>query len=271
MIRIGDFSKLSRVPIKTLRYYDEVGLLKPVQVDDFTGYRYYDHGQMTRLYRILALKDLGFSLEQIGQLLKENLSPAQMRGMLILRQNEIRQKVQKEAERLARVEARLRQIEQEIDMSTYDVVIKHVEAFRVASVRGVVPTPPEQGRLWGELEGYMAQQHVRSKAPCLSVYHDEEYRERDWDIEVCEPLEGELKGTDRVKVRELPDVPAMACALHHGPFTTIGQAYDAIMKWVGENGYHITGLAREVYLKPSREGSQTDPDTVTEIQFPVEK
>ena len=61
MIRIGDFSKLSRVPIKTLRYYDEMGLLKPLHVDDFTGYRYYEYEQMTHLYRILALKDLGFS------------------------------------------------------------------------------------------------------------------------------------------------------------------------------------------------------------------
>jgi len=271
MIRIGDFSKLSRIPIKTLRYYDEVGLLKPVHVDNFTGYRYYDHEQMTRLNRILALKDLGFSLEQIGRLLDEGLSAEQMRGMLILRRSEIRQRVEEEAERLARVEARLRQIEQEDDMSEYDVVVKHVEAFKVASVRGVVPTPPEQGSLWGELEGYLATQHMPSKEPCLSLYHDEEYKERDWDIEVCEPLEGELKETGRVKVWTLPDVPTMACVVHHGPFMAIGQAYDAVMKWVGENGYHITGPAREVYLRPAKNGSQTDPDTVTEIQFPVEK
>jgi DNA-binding transcriptional MerR regulator len=91
MIRIGDFSKLSRVPIKTLRYYDEMGLLEPVHVDDFTGYRHYDYEyeQMTHLYSILALKDLGFSLEQIGQLLDNGLSAEQMRGMLILRQSEM--------------------------------------------------------------------------------------------------------------------------------------------------------------------------------------
>jgi len=271
MIRIGDFSKLSRIPVKTLRYYDEVGLLKPVHVDGFTGYRYYDHQQMTRLNRILALKDLGFSLEQIGQLLDEGLSTEQMRGMLILRRSEIRQRVEEEAERLARVESRLRQIEQEDDMSKYDVIVKHIEAFKVASVRGVVPTPPDQGGLWGELEGYLAMQHVRSRGPCLSLYHDEEAKERDWDIEVCEPLEGELKETERVKVWTLPDVPTMACVMHHGPFTTIGEAYDAVMKWIGENGYHITGPAREVYLKEAKNGSQTDPDTVTEIQFPVAK
>ncbi len=85
MIRIGDFSKLSQVSVKTLRYYDETGLLKPVQADRFTGYRMYEYSQLLRLQRILALKDLGFSLDEIGQLLSENVTPEQMRGMLRLR------------------------------------------------------------------------------------------------------------------------------------------------------------------------------------------
>lgn len=93
MIRIGDFSKLSRVTIKTLRFYGETGLLKPVSVDRFTGYRYYEFGQLPRLHRILALKDLGFSLEEIGRLLESGLSGEQMRGMLELRRTGIRQKV----------------------------------------------------------------------------------------------------------------------------------------------------------------------------------
>ncbi len=152
MIRIGDFSKLSRVSIKTLRFYDEIGLLKPVEVDALSGYRYYEFDQLPCLHRILALRDLGFSLEEIGRLLREGLTPEQMRGMLKLRQADIRLKVQEETERLERVEALLRQIEQEDRMSKYDVVIKKVESIKVASVRGIVPTPPEQGPLWKELE-----------------------------------------------------------------------------------------------------------------------
>jgi len=279
MIRIGDFSKLSRISIKTLRFYDEMGLLKPIEVDRLTGYRYYEINQLTRLNRILALKDLGFSLEEIGQLLANNLSVEQMRGMLKLRQADIRRQVREESDRLERVEARLRQIEQEDRMSKYDVVIKKVDPVRVASVRGIVPTPPEQGSLWGELEGYLARQRIRSNSPCLTLYHDDEYKERDWDLEVCEPLEGDLTGSSRVKVQVLPAVETMACVVHHGPFITIQEAYDAIMKWIDVNGYRICGPGREVYLKtanPDPKGgpvrvSQTDPDTVTEIQFPVEK
>lgn len=270
MIRIGDFSKLSRVSVKTLRYYDEMGLLKPVEVDPFTGYRFYLFSQLTVLHRILALKELGFSLEEIGRLLDDGLSVEQMRGMLKLRETEARQRVQEEAERLRRIEAWLGQIELEDEMSKYDVVIKSMEAVKIASVRDVVPTPPEQGGLWDELEGYLAAQHVRPSGACFTLYHDEDFKERDWDLEVCEPITDALAESCRVKVHALP-AATLACAIHHGPFATIGEAYNALGKWIEANGYRIVGPCREVYLEIAKNGSQTDPDTVTEIQFPVEK
>src|SRR5215207_4170964 len=93
MIKIGEFSKLVQVPVATLRYYDQVGLLKPVEVDRFTGYRYYSASQLPRLHRILALKGLGFSLEQIGAVLAEGLTPEQMRGMLRLRHAPVSQQL----------------------------------------------------------------------------------------------------------------------------------------------------------------------------------
>jgi effector-binding domain-containing protein len=271
MIRIGDFSKLSRVTVKTLRYYDQVGLLKPARMDHFTGYRYYTYEQLPRLNRILALKDLGFSLEEIGQLLTNDLTPEQMRGMLKLRQVEIRQRVQAETERLARVDARLRQIEQEHSMSVYDIVIKKVEPVKVAALRDIVPRPPDQGRLWHELGDYLDRQQVQPAGPCLSLYFDDEYKEYDWDIEVCQPIESDLPATERIRVRELPGAESMACVVHHGPFVTIGEAYDALMKWIGENGYQIVGPGREVYLHEANQADQNDPDTVTEVQFPVVK
>ncbi|MBL7162818.1 MAG: MerR family transcriptional regulator [Anaerolineales bacterium] len=272
MLKIGDFSKLSRVTVKTLRYYDEIGLLKPAQVDRFTGYRYYSFKQLPRLNRILALKDLGLSLEQIGRLLDEELPSEQLRGMLRLKWAEIEGEVTEAQAHLARVEARLRQIEQEVVMSKYDVIIKKVELLKVASMRGVVPTPPDQGTLWNELEGYLATHGVRPAGPCLSLYHDDEYKEKDWDIEVCEPIDAELPASQRIKVQQLPGVETIACVVHHGPFTTIGEAYDAIMKWIDENGYRISGSSREIYLQsPAEPGTQDDPNTVTEVQFPVAK
>jgi DNA-binding transcriptional MerR regulator len=231
MMRIGEFSKLCRVPVKTLRYYDEVGLFHPAGVDESSGYRHYRVEQLARINRILALKDLGFSLDEIGRMISDDLSLEELQGMLKLRRAEIRQAMQREGERLERVE----------------------------------------GSLWRELEAYLDNEGVSPSGPCLSVYHDDEYKERDWDIEVCEPIAFNLSGTDRVNVYELPKVEAMACVLHHGPFVTINEVYNAIMRWISENGYRIIGPAREVYMRSAEHGSQEDPDTVTEIQFPVQK
>ena len=272
MIRIGDFSKLSRVSIKTLRHYDEMGLLKPIEVDRFTGYRYYEFDQLAQLYRILALKDLGFSLEEIGRFLDSDLSVEQMRGMLKLRQAEIRQQVEEEVARLARVELWLREIEQEDSMSKYDVVIKKIEPINVASVRGVVPTPPDQRTLWDQLLDYLNQKGARMIGPPMALYHDPEYKERDWDIEVVMPIVDDLASENDVKVYDLPGSEKMACVVHTGPFATIGEAYDALAKWIDQNGYHIVGPGRELNLRlPDKLGDQNDPNTVNEIQFPMEK
>lgn len=272
MIRIGDFSKLSRTSIKTLRFYDEMDLLKPIAVDPLTGYRYYEYAQLSRLYRILALKDLGFSLEEIGRLLESNLKIDEMRGMLKLRQSEILERIQDEGQRLERVDGWLRQLEQEDKMSNYDVIIKKVEATKIASVRGIVPTPPEQGGLWNRLESWLKLHGVQPAGPCFSLYHDSEHKDQDWDIETCEPILMDLVSGNGIKVYDLPGENTMACTVHMGSFLTIGSAYDAILKWLDEHGYDVTGPCREIYLQaPRRPGDQNDSQTVTEIQFPVIK
>ena len=272
MFKIGEFSKLSQVTVKTLRYYDEIGLLKPAEVDRFTSYRYYSVDQLPRLNRILALKDLGLSLEQIARLLDEGLSPDQLRGMLKLKQAEIQQRVGEERARLARVEARLRQIEQEGRMPAHEVVIKKVNAQRVAAIRDVIPTYSEQGHLWGELCAYLEQCKVKSAGPCFTLYYDDEYRERDVDAEVCEPVQADAPLPDhgRVKVYELPAVETMACVVHHGSYDMLGQAYRDLLTWIEVNGYRIVGPNRDVYLRGPESGG--DPSTyVTEVQIPVEK
>lgn len=271
MFKIGDFSKISRVPVKTLRYYDELGLLKPLSVDAFTGYRYYATQQLARLNRILALKDLGLSLEQIALLLDHDLPAGQIRGMLRRKQAEISQRVQEEQQRLERVEARLRLIEIEGKMPAYEITIKKIPPLRVAALRGTIPTYPEQGPLWTELESELRRQGVQPTGPCLTRYLDAEYRERDIDAEVCEPVGSGAVSHGRVQVYDLP-AEEMASLVHHGPFNTLNQAYQALFKWLEQNNYRICGPEREIYLHtgsgPTR---QDDPSYVTEIQFPVQK
>jgi DNA-binding transcriptional MerR regulator len=275
MIRIGDFAKLSRVSVKTLRHYDELGLIKPVRVDEFTGYRYYDYEQYPLMSRIRALQDLGFSLDEIGRLLSAGLTSEQMQAMLRLRRAEIGQRIADEEGRLARLDAWLRQLERTETMAEYDVVIKRIPSIRGASMRGVVPQPPDQNRLWGPLFSYLGAHRVEMSGQCISLYHDEEYQDKDWDIEVFAPINDELPESPEVSVRELPVVEAAACVVYAGPLITMDEAYASLSRWVGENGYRVAGPPREVVVRPpaleNGAASQTDPASIIEIQFPVVK
>jgi DNA-binding transcriptional MerR regulator len=272
MLRIGDFGRIARVSVQTLRHYDDLGLLKPVEVDAFTGYRYYAFDQLPRLHRILALKDLGLSLEEIGRLMQEELSAEQLRGMLRLKEAELRERVDEEATRLERVRARLRQLEKEQIMPNYEVVLKRLEPIQVAGVRGKIPTYPEQGHLWEASAKHLAAHNITPSGACFTLYYSDE---PDIDAEVCEPVTGKFADGGEVKFHTLPAVDQAACVVHSGPFATIGEAYGHLTKWMETNGYECVGPVREVYLRPAQmEGkaaSQNDPGTVTEIQYPARK
>jgi DNA-binding transcriptional MerR regulator len=269
MFKIGEFSQLSKIPVKTLRYYADIGLLPPAQVDPFTQYRYYTVDQLPRLNRILALRDLGFPLEQIGQLLDDDLSVEQLRGMLKLRRAEIEQQIETDQARLARVEARLRQIEQEGNMSRFDVILKKNEAVRAASLREVIPEYAQIGRLFGEMFQYLGSQGVGPSGPPCAIYHDHEFKERDADVEVAVPLAVDVPATGRITMREMPVVELATCVIQ-GPYEEIGAAYEALMAWVEANAYRLAGPPREVYLRGPNETN--DPgDYLTEVQFPISK
>jgi DNA-binding transcriptional MerR regulator len=278
MMRIGDFSRLSRVSVKTLRYYDELGLIKPARVDEFTGYRYYEYDQYARINRVLALRALGLSLERIGQVLDAGLSVEQLAAMLQMQRAEIERRIGEEQGRLARLNVWLRQLETEDVMSDYEVIVKKVEPVKIASVRGRVETPQMQGKLWAQLGPYLDKKHARPVGNWLALYHDDGMSDGDWDIEVCIPVEGDLPEGDGVSVRRLDGAETMASVVHRGPWMTVGHAYDALRRWLEDNGYAPAGPFREVGLHDARASSvpgegqdQTDPSLVAEIQVPVVK
>jgi len=273
MFRIGDFSKICRVPVSALRYYADLGLLEPATIDRFTGYRYYSLDQLPRLNRILALKDLGLSLAQISQLLNDDISPDEIRGMLRLKQAEISQQVHEEQARLARVEARLRLIQQEGKMPELEVVLKQIEAQTVISRREIAATPEHVGLLIGELAMAVMSQGIEPSGPPMSIFYDEEFKPTNLDVEVAFPV---AKGSNSValdagreaSVRELPALPLASSIIHKGEYEGFTETYSVIGHWISENGYRIAGPPREIYLQFSEESPS---DNLTEIQFPVER
>jgi DNA-binding transcriptional MerR regulator len=273
MFKIGDFSRLSLVSVKALRYYDELGLLKPARVDEFTGYRYYSASQLTRLNRILALKDMGLSLEQVALLLDKELTPDQIRGMLRLKQVELSQQIIEGQARLARIEAWLAAFEQEVTMPAYEVILKKVAPLQVAQARGIAPSMEQIGstldHLFDQVMAYISQQGATVAGPGITLYYDTEFRERDVNVGACLSFAGSLNDGEQVKVVELPAVETMASVVHQGSFSTLNQAYNAILQWIEANGYYINGPSRELNLEYERGGDQSK--FVTEVQFPVEK
>ena len=270
MYKIGEFSKLSRVPVKTLRYYHQIGLFQPEKVDDFTGYRYYTAAQLAHLHQILELKGWGFSLEEIGRLRQHPLTPAVLHDLLQGKREELTAQIAAEQAHLAQLNTRLQQLKQEILMPTYDVTIKEVAPYQVAGLREVVANYDSVGPLYQELFGTLTQQGVAPAGPAMGIFYDEEYMERDVDVEIATPVvEGTLPADSRVKLHTLPAVQ-VAAVVHQGPYEPAGfeAAYQALMDWIAGNGYHIIGPNREIYLRGPETGVPPE-EFLTEMQFPV--
>lgn len=271
MIKIGDFARLCQISIVTLRHYDELGLLKPVSVDTFTGYRYYSAEQLPRLNRILALKDLGFSLTQIEQVLSGGVSVEQLRGMLRMKQAEVERRLDEEQGRLSRIAARLKQIELEDTMPNYDVVIKTAPATLIAARRITIPTndqvPDYLGPAIDEVYTYIHTSGGKDTAPCFAIWHQPAEILVNEVAEAAVPVDRALPASDRVTVYELPPTQ-VASAILHGDYAGFASIHAALLTWIEANGYRSLGTYREIYVKFDPENTANH---VTEVQYPVVK
>jgi DNA-binding transcriptional MerR regulator len=271
VLKIGEFAQVNQVSIATLRHYDQCGLLKPMALDPETGYRYYSLDQIPRLNRILALKDLGFPLEQIARLLEEDLSLEQLRVMFMLKQAQTQQMIDTEQARLTRIAARLRQIEQEGKMPAYEVLLKQVDPILVASFREIVPIDVGLEQSYAKIAAYLDQQCIQPGSPALLLlYSRSEQREDGFyiDAEAAIPVPTPLPGNKQIIIRTLPG-GLMASSIHTGADLFLGMAHAALHRWMKDNGYQVIGLPRQVRL---RHGKHIDPiQYVTEVQFPVAK
>ncbi|MEM8964197.1 MAG: MerR family transcriptional regulator [Acidobacteriota bacterium] len=272
MFKIGDFSKIAQVPVSQLRYYADIGLFQPDQIDPFTGYRYYRAEQLPRLNRILVLKDLGMTLDQIRQALSDNISTNEVRGMLRLRKAKIEQAVEEELQRLRAVEARLRQIEDETSEGI-EVVLKSVPAQRFLSLRETFPGMGDTLGVLGEMLQVLPERFGPKLGYMTAMLHGASFNLENVDIEMgfATDLDTDTSTrlpSDRVlAVRELPAVETMATVARVGSFENNCRSYGSLGLWLEQNGYTFADTAREVFLQlPCPD---TGADAVVEIQVPV--
>jgi DNA-binding transcriptional MerR regulator len=281
MFKIGDFSQLGQVSTRMLRHYDKLCLLIPGHTDDWSGYRYYTIDQLPRLHRIIALKDMGLSLDQITNLLADgdDLPVAQLRGMLRMRQADLAQELQEKRMQLVQVEARLRQIEQEGQPSPYEVVVKPIQAQPVASIRQIVPSIAEFGyycdSMYGRLYHRLAQLNIAPLQPEITIYHATEYHETDLDVEMSITITHQLVQSpptvDDLTFQELPASELAATLIYDGPYLNLTDGVLALLKYVGTHGHVPAGPLRELHLSGPAHTEQTeDAHPVIEFQLPIE-
>lgn len=277
MIKIGDFSRMAQVSVRTLRLYDEMGLLKPAHIDRFSDYRYYNVEQLPRLNRILALKDLGFSLEQIARMLQKDVPLDHMKGMLTMKQAEAEREVLEAQARLSRVATRLQQIENEGKAPAYDVMLKPVEPATIASIRSLVPSVDDFGphcvQQYGELYAWLDDHDIALAGPEMALYHNTEYTETDLDYEaaaIIKPQDARnATPSSMVAIRDLPAVPIMASTVHHGCFRDVTLAIQAVFTWMVMNRYTLAGPLREIHLSGREPEINLSETVVIELQVPV--
>jgi DNA-binding transcriptional MerR regulator len=178
MFTIGDFARHGRVSVRMLRHYDATGLLHPARVDPASGYRFYEAAQLARLNRIIALKELGFTLDQVRAMLDEQVSTEQLRGMLRLRQAELQSAIAADTSRLAQVAARLRIIEMEGTMPADDIQVKPIPAVWVAELTAIAAShepasiTPVIQPLYRELCERLGRAGLAPVGPAIAYYED---------------------------------------------------------------------------------------------------
>ncbi|WP_077609381.1 MerR family transcriptional regulator [Clostridium sp. Marseille-P2415] len=271
MLKIGDFSKLSRISIRMLRHYDEIGLLVPRNTDHFTSYRYYSEDQLPVAGRITALKEMGFSLATIGEILKSYDDPKELARFLEVKKSEVQAEMEETGRRLLLLETAIKRLGKDGTAMNYNVTLKTLPERYVASVRKVIPAYNKEGILWNILMTETADKNLQPAENCLSlaVFHDEGYKESGVDVEIQTAVKGTYENTEHVVFKTVPPVE-IASATYKGSYDQITEVNHAVANWVNDNSYEFNGAMFCIYhVSPAQ--TQDPEELVTEVCYPIKK
>jgi DNA-binding transcriptional MerR regulator len=264
LISIGRFSRLTRLSIKALRLYDEIGLLAPESVDEDSGYRYYSYGQVRCATTIRLLRDLDMPLLEIGEIVGTDDAEA-VRDRLRAHRSRVEQRLAATSSALARLE---RLIERWEGAMQYQVAVREevpLDVVCIAARASLATIAQTIGECFGELMGYVQEHGLQMTGPPFIAYPDP-IHEEEGTIECCFPVAGAAEPQGRVKLRHLSGGP-VAWTRHVGPYDQVGDAYAALDAWVADNGRHMAGAPREVYLSEPR--TTAPEDLLTEVVWPL--
>lgn len=270
LLKIGDFSKLSRISVRMLRHYDEIGLLRPVFVDQFTDYRYYAENQLPIVGRITALKDMGFRLAEISSLLALYDDKEALDAHLAAQQKTLETLAEDTAQRLRLIETARRRLRKDEPMN-YNVTLRTLPERYCATVRMTIPRYQDEGMVWDVLCRETAAMALVPDDPCYCAveFLDNEFKETNVEIMASKSVKGTYPDTEHVKFQTLPAVTYAGCTFKGG-YEQINDVVAAVSAWIDANGYDYAGAMFDIYHVSPHETKNPD-EFVTEVCFPIRK
>ena len=264
LYKIGMFAAMNHMTVKTLRFYEEQGLLMPALIHPETGYRYYTLSQMAVLHQISALKQAGFTLEEIAHI----NAGADEEAVLLKKKAELLAKIADLTRQIAVVDGYLSKKKTGLSAP---VLIKTIPQTTVAFMRirlesydGLFDRMPEMGTL-------MEKAGCECALPeyCFTAYPEAGYKDADILVDICESVVVAKKETGDLRFKTLPEIQA-ACVFHKGPYRTFAESYETVLRYIEENGYEIAGEIRESYIDGVW-NKDDESQWLSEIQVPVRK
>ena len=269
MFRIGDFSKLSFVSIRMLRYYDEVGIFKPAQVDDFTGFRYYSAKQLPIINKIVQLRDLGFNVTEIQSYLDQPDMQAK-EDLLHKKLTEIEHNIAQEHQKIHKIKFAIQNLYKENEMTNYEVEIKSVPSYQMLALREIIPAYDQEGDLWMKLGTYAKQTQapIKENGICFAIYYDESKLENGVDVEVLQEVQTIASAESPYQYRATQALPKVASIIVKGDYTNISPAFTFLGAWLEENNIEIKGQPRQIPIIGPWNAKHPS-EYITELQMPI--
>ena len=264
-MRIGDFARLGNVSVRALRFYDATGLLRAMYADPDSGYRHYGAEQIVRLHQIRAFQDLGFSLAEIRELLRRELSAGSMRDLMEQRRSELKRHIREDAARLARIERRLQALATR-KTGPSPIIVREARDTWVVSLREKLQRYDEAEELFQELECKVPQRWITGER--AAFWHMCERSGGRIDCEVIRYLKRPLPPARGLRSYHLP-AATIASVFHAGSEDTLSKSYEQLNKWLVNSDLHLQGAKREIYW--TEEGNKEGSEPLTEIQYPLER
>ena len=274
MFSIGDFARLGRVSPRMLRHYDAIGLLRPAAVDPATGYRFYRASQLGQLNRILVLKDLGITLEQLRAILDGHVNADQLEGMLRLRQAQLRAQIAADTDRLASIVVKLAMMGGDCPVNSEEVVLKELPAMRVARLTATAASygpediSPVIQPLYPELFRRLEAAGVQPAGPEMACFEPAPGMSGAVTVHAAIPVTARPQPGYDFTIADLPHIARAAAIVHRGPMDAVTLSLWTVASWIEDHEYRLTGYHREVYL--DYHPAEADQG-VTDLQLPIAK